>query len=220
MKYQCTMLSSRLSRKFAIVYVLPFVPAIRHRVLIAWLACVLFGASLPALADGDSKAVPASEYRIQAGDVLIVSVWKEKDLQGEVLVRSDGGVSFPLTGDIAAAGMTIAQLREEITKRLEEYVPDASVTVALKAAGGNRIYVLGKVNRPGEFPFGKPVDVMQAISLAGGMTPYASPQAIHILRRRPDGSQDAIPFSYADVEQGVALDQNIILKGGDTVVVP
>ncbi len=168
-----------------------------------------------------AKPVPAQNaYRIQSGDILSVSVWKEADLQGDVLVRSDGGLSFPLTGDIAASGMTVEQLRTEIAKRLESYVPDAVVTVALKASGGDRIYVLGKVLRPGEFPFGKPIDVMQAISLAGGMTTYASPNSIHILRRKMGGGQSAIAFRYTDVEQGTNLEQNILLQGGDTVVVP
>jgi polysaccharide export outer membrane protein len=187
-------------------------------------AAVLF-ASLLGLASAEAQeaakpAAPPTAYRIQSGDILTVSVWKETDLQGDVLVRSDGGLSFPLTGDIPASGMTIEQLRAEIAKRLETFVPDAVVTVALKASGGDRIYVLGKVLRPGEFPFGKPVDVMQAISLAGGMTPYASPNSIHILRRKAGGSQSAIPFRYSDVEQGNDLDQNILLQGGDTVVVP
>ncbi len=181
--------------------------------------CLLALASVAASA-ADTPSPPPEPYRVHAGDVLIVSVWKEPDLQGEVLVRSDGGLSFPLTGDITAAGMTVEDLRQEITRRLEEYVPEAVVTVALKASGGNRIYVLGKVNRPGEFPFEKPVDVMQAISLAGGMTPYASPNSIHILRRLPGGRQDAIRFRYSDVEQGTSLEQNIVLRGGDTVVVP
>lgn len=184
------------------------------------LGLVLLVAFRLAAAEEPVRAVPDDPYRIQAGDVLMVSVWKEPELQGDVIVRTDGALSFPLTGDILAAGMTIDNLRKEISQRLEEYVPDAAVAVALKAAAGNRIYVLGKVNRPGEFPFGKPIDVMQAISLAGGMTPYASPNSIHILRRGPGGRQDAIPFRYAEVEQGVGLEQNILLIGGDTVVVP
>jgi len=167
-----------------------------------------------------TSAAGDESYRIQAGDILIVSVWKEPDLQTEVLVRSDGGLSFPLTGDIVAAGMTIESLRVEIARRLEQYVPDAAVTVALKVSGGNRIYVLGKVNRPGEYPFGKPIDVMQAISLAGGMTPYASQNSVHILRRKSAAELQSIPFRYSEVEQGQSLEQNILLRGGDTVVVP
>ncbi len=184
------------------------------QIAIGCLAC-----GLP-FAQAQDAAPAGSAYRIQAGDILTVAVWKEPDLQGDVLVRSDGALSFPLTGDIAAGGMTVEQLRNEITKRLATFVPDAVVTVALKASGGDRIYVLGKVLRPGEFPFGKPVDIMQAISLAGGMTPYAAPNSIHILRRKPDGAQIAIPFRYSDVEQGSKLDQNILLQSGDTVVVP
>jgi polysaccharide export outer membrane protein len=92
--------------------------------------------------------------------------------------------------------------------------------VALLTSGGNRIYVVGKVNRPGEYPFGKPIDVMQAIGLAGGLTPFASPNGIQILRRGPDGRQAAMPFRYSDVVQGTELSQNVVLMGGDTVVVP
>jgi polysaccharide export outer membrane protein len=177
-------------------------------------------AATPAATPAASPVAAPGAYRIQAGDLLIISVWKEPDLQSEVQVRSDGALSFPLTGDIAAAGMTVEELRSEIAKRLGEYVPDAVVTVALKLSGGNRIYVLGKVNRPGEFPFGKPIDVMQAISLAGGLSPFASPDDMHILRRGANGSLQSIPFRYSDVERGRALAQNILLQGGDTVVVP
>jgi polysaccharide export outer membrane protein len=193
---------------------------LRCRLLAAVAAVFLFGMPGAQAQEAAQPVAAPNAYRIQSGDILTISVWKETDLQGDVLVRSDGGLSFPLTGDIAASGMTIEQLRTEIAKRLESYVPDAVVTVALKASGGNRIYVLGKVLRPGEFPFGKPVDVMQAISLAGGMTTYASPNSIHILRRKAGGGQSAIPFRYTDVEQGTNLEQNILLQGGDTVVVP
>jgi polysaccharide export outer membrane protein len=164
--------------------------------------------------------VPADPYRIQPGDILSITVWKEEDLQGDVLVRTDGGVSFPLAGEILAVPMTIEELRKDIARRLEKYIPNPVVTVALKQSGGNRIYVLGKVNRPGEFPFGKPIDVMQAISLAGGTTSYASLDDIKILRRKSGGNQDAINFRYSDVAQGRGLEQNILLISGDTVVVP
>lgn len=164
--------------------------------------------------------VPSDPYRIQPGDILSITVWKEEDLQGDVLVRTDGGVSFPLAGEILAVPMTIEDLRKDIAKRLEKYIPNPVVTVALKQSGGNRIYVLGKVNRPGEFPFGKPVDVMQAISLAGGTTSFASLDDIKILRRKSGGNQDAIGFRYSEVAQGRGLEQNILLKSGDTVVVP
>ena len=103
--------------------------------------------------------------------MLTVSVWKETDLTLEVLVRPDGGLSFPLVGDVMATGKTIAALREEFTERLKHYIPNPVVTVAAKAIGGNRVFVLGKVQKPGEYPFGEAVDVMQALSLAGGVIP-------------------------------------------------
>ena len=161
----------------------------------------------------------AAGYDLQPGDVLQVSVWKETELQAEVLVRPDGGISFPLAGDLPAVGRSIEALREELERRLKTLIPDAVVTVALKQANGNRIYVIGKVQRPGDFVLGRPTDVMQALSLAGGATPYADTDAIRILRR-DGGHQTAIEFRYSDVAHGRHLEQNIVLRGGDTVVVP
>ena len=163
--------------------------------------------------------VEAAGYLIQPGDVLSVSVWKEPDLQSEVLVRPDGGMSFPLVGDVKAAGLILDELRQIIDERLRKYIPDPVVTVALKQIGGNRIYVVGKVNRPGDFPFIKPIDVMQALSLAGGATSFASLDDIQILRREGE-QQSALRFRYSAVERGRELQQNILLRSGDTVVVP
>jgi polysaccharide export outer membrane protein len=151
--------------------------------------------------------------------VLFVSVWKEPDLQLQVLVRPDGGLSFPLAGDVAASGLTVEALSKELATRLRKYIPEAVVTVAVKELGGNRIYVIGKVNRPGEYPYSRPLDVMQALSLAGGATPFASLNDVRVLRRE-DGHQTAIPFRYGEVERGRNLEQNIELRTGDTVVVP
>jgi polysaccharide export outer membrane protein len=163
--------------------------------------------------------VEAFSYRIQPGDVLTISVWKEKDLQSEVLVRPDGGLSFPLAGTLHADGKTVDELQTMLEERLRKFVPDALVTVSVKEIGGNRIYVIGKVNRPGEFPFSRPLDVMQALSLAGGATPYAALNDIQVLRRE-SRKQIAIPFRYGAVERGRDLEQNIELQSGDTVVVP
>jgi polysaccharide export outer membrane protein len=136
-----------------------------------------------------------------------------------VLVRPDGGLSFPLAGDVSASGLTVEALSTEIATRLRKYIPEAVVTVAVKELGGNRIYVIGKVNRPGEYPFSRPLDVMQALSLAGGATPFASLNDVRVLRRE-EGRQIAIPFHYGEVERGRNLEQNIELRTGDTVVVP
>jgi polysaccharide biosynthesis/export protein len=158
-------------------------------------------------------------YRLQPGDVLQVVVWKETDLQSEVLIRPDGGISFPLAGDLQAAGLTTADLRTELEKRVRNLIPDAVVTVAVKAPNGNRVFVIGKVNRPGDFPLLRPTDVMQALSLAGGATPYASTDNIRVLHR--DGPrQTSIRFRYSQVARGRNLDQNVLLQSGDTVIVP
>jgi polysaccharide biosynthesis/export protein len=158
-------------------------------------------------------------YLIQPGDVLQIVVWKEQDLQTEVVVRPDGGVSFPLSGDLKAAGSTAEALRDLLRERLSKYIPDPVVTVTVKTANGNRIYVSGKVNRPGEFPLARPMDVMQALALAGGATPYAKVNDIRVIRREGE-QQTVLRFRYDDVAKGRRLEQNILLRSGDTVVVP
>jgi polysaccharide export outer membrane protein len=184
----------------------------------AWIACgfACWLLCAGAYAAGTTAAAP---YRIQPGDVLVISVWKEPDLQGEYLVRPDGGVSMPLAGDVAAAGNSVGDLQVLIKERLQTYVPNAAVTVTVKAINGNRIYVIGKVNRPGEFILQRPMDVMQALALAGGPTTFADVDDIRILRRDTD-RQTSIGFKYSEVERGRRLEQNVLLQGGDTVVVP
>lgn len=164
-------------------------------------------------------ATPDEQYRLQPGDVLTIAVWKEKDLESEVLVRPDGGLTFPLAGDLEAAGHTVAELRAMLVQRLRPFIPDPVVTVAVKTINGNHVYVIGKVQRPGEFTFSRPLDVMQALSLAGGATPYAALNDIVILRRH-NGQERVLRFRYADVARGKSLEQNVVLESGDTVVVP
>lgn len=169
---------------------------------------------------GAAETVVARDtYVIQPGDILTISVWREEDLQGEYAVRPDGGLNFPLAGEIAASGKTIEQLQKEITGKLAKYVPDPVVTATVKQSLGNRIYVVGKVHKPGDFSVNRNIDVMQALSMAGGPTPYASVNKIKILRRI-NGEQKTFVFRYADVEKGKKLEQNIVLQGGDIVVVP
>ena len=158
-------------------------------------------------------------YKIQPGDVLEVSVWKEEDLAKQVLVRPDGGMSFPLVGDIQAAEKSVTELQKLITERLTKYIPDPVVTVSTLKLDGNKVYVIGKVSRPGEFQANRYLDVVQALSMAGGMTPYAADNKITVLRRE-NGKQRSIPFRYGDIEKGEDLEQNIILQSGDVVVVP
>jgi polysaccharide export outer membrane protein len=158
-------------------------------------------------------------YLIQPGDVLEVSVWKEENLAREVLVRPDGGISFPLVGNTMAAGKSVEQLQEDISGKLVKFIPDPVVTVAIHQLSGNKIYVIGKVTRPGEFVANRYMDVVQALSVAGGMTPYAAANKISILRRS-NGKLSSIPFRYGDIEKGDNLQQNIVLQSGDVVLVP
>jgi len=172
-----------------------------------------------ARADGITTQTVDAAYIVQPGDTLGVTVWKEQDLQGEILVRPDGGMTFPLAGEIAAAGHTVEDIRKTLQARLSKYIPDPVVTVLVKKTDGSRIFVVGKVARPGDFLLIRPMDVMQALSLAGGATPYADVNGIRILRR--DGTrQEEFRFRYDDVRRGKNLSQNILLKSGDTVVVP
>jgi polysaccharide export outer membrane protein len=162
---------------------------------------------------------PGARYQVQPGDILQITVWKEEDLQREVLVRPDGGISFPLAGDVAAAGRTVDQVQEELAAKIESYIPEPVVTVAVKQVVGNRVYVVGRVNKPGEIIMGHELTVMQALSLAGGVTPFAALNKVHVLRR-DQGVERSIPFRYGDVEKGRSLSQNIVLQNGDVVVVP
>jgi polysaccharide biosynthesis/export protein len=207
----------------------PVAPAPAAQTVTGTAATGAAGAVDSAAAPGAAKlvAVPAvstipvtsKDYILQPGDDLQVSVWKETDLTAEIFIRPDGGISFPLAGDLPAAGLTVAELTAALEARVRRYEPDAVVTVMVRAAIGNRVYVIGKVNKPGDFALNRPIDVMQALSLAGGATPFANTDHIRVLRREGNRMQ-AIAFRYGDVQRGRKLDQNILLKSGDTVVVP
>jgi polysaccharide export outer membrane protein len=158
-------------------------------------------------------------YLIGPEDVLDVSVWKEDGLKKELLVRPDGGVSFPLVGDLKAAGKTAVQLQTEIVARLSKYIPDPIVSVSILKVASNKVYVLGKVNKPGEYLTGRYIDVLQALSLAGGLTPFASENGIKIIRKE-NGKETVLPFQYGKVQSGAGLEQNVQLKSGDVILVP
>lgn len=181
-------------------------------VCLALIPAVLAAQELP-VAGADAA------YEVQPGDLLEISVWKEPELQREVLVRPDGAFSFPLSGQIDARNKTVEDLRLEITERLSRYIPDLVVTVSVVEINGNKVYVIGQVNEPGVFVVNPRVDVMQALSMAGGTTPFADVNDIKILRRQGD-AQSALRFRYDDVVRGRSLEQNIVLESGDVVVVP
>jgi polysaccharide export outer membrane protein len=192
-----------------------------------WLSLVvLCGCTPPVSHPTEGQAAAAAvatpdqeKYLLGPEDAVEISVWKEPDLTKQLVVRPDGKITYPLIGEVQAAGKTVKQLQAEILKRLEKYVTDAHVTVILLKAQNYKIYVTGKVNKPGEFVIGKPVNVLQAISMAGGLTPFASPGSITVLRSL-GGKEEVYPFNYKDVAKGQFLEQNRTLLPGDVVVVP
>jgi polysaccharide biosynthesis/export protein len=188
-------------------------------VLVVLSLMAIFGCT-PGITSTPAVAIPDQDkYLLGPEDAIEVSVWKEPDLTKQLVVRPDGKITYPLIGEVQAAGRTIKELQDEISRRLEKYVTDAHVTVILLKAQNYKIYVTGKVNRPGDFMVGKPVNVMQAISMAGGLTPFASPKSIRVLRT-VSGTEVVYPFNYKDVARGMMSEQNRMLLPGDVVVVP
>ena len=183
----------------------------------------LVGGMLPLGSDarGASVTVPAVDpgYRLGAEDVMLISVWKDEQLTREVVVRPDGMFSFPLVGDVQAEDRTVEEIRADLVKRLIKYIPNPNVSVAVMKVLSYKVYVVGRVNKPGEYLIGHYTDVLQALSLAGGLTPFAAENDITVVRR-VRGEQRAIPFRYGDVRKGKNLEQNIILQRGDVVMVP
>ncbi len=159
-------------------------------------------------------------YKVNPGDILEINVWKEEGMVQEVLVRPDGGISFPLVGNLVVQNLTLSQIEKAISDKLSQYLSDPVVTVLAKQLLGNKIYVIGQVNKPGEYVVNRYVDVMQVLSMAGGMTPFAAENSIVILRRDNNGQQQAIEFEYGELEDGDELEQNIMMQAGDVVVVP
>ena len=186
-----------------------------------FLLTLVLASSAMAAPPAPSSGPPAdAAYTVKPGDTLTVSVWKEPDLQGPVLVRPDGTFSVPLAGQMDARNKTVQELQQELTQKLKKYISDPVVTVSIQTIQGNKVYVIGQVQKPGEFVVNPRVDVMQALSMAGGTTPFAALGDITILRRNDAGQQQALPFKYTDVVRGRNLQQNIMLQAGDVVVVP
>jgi len=158
-------------------------------------------------------------YRLGAEDVMLISVWKDEQLTREVVVRPDGMFSFPLVGDSQAQDRTVEEIRADLVKRLTKYIPNPNVSVSVTKVLSYKIYVVGRVNKPGEYLIGHYTDVLQALSLAGGLTPFAAENDIKVIRR-VKGEKEVFPFRYGDMRKGNDLDQNILLQRGDVVMVP
>ena len=158
-------------------------------------------------------------YHIGPGDVLEISVWKDPDLSRKIVVPPDGIIAFPLVEAINVSGLTVADLRSIVAKKLSEFIPDATVTVMLLEINNLKAYVIGKVNSPGQYPITLETSVMQLLAQAKGLTPFASGGNIKILRQE-NNKVTNIPFDYGEVENGKHLEQNIIVQPGDVIVVP
>lgn len=178
------------------------------------LACFTYSAS------AQESNVPMQEYRVGVGDILEIVTWKEPDFsRTEILVRLDGKISFPLITDIVAAGKTPTELKDAIEKRLKDYVTSPNVTVTIRNAASQRFYILGEVVHTGEYPLTKDLTVLQAFTLAGGFTEWASKNEI-ILYRRDGNKEQVFRINYKKILKDQDFSQNISIKANDTILVP
>jgi polysaccharide export outer membrane protein len=171
------------------------------------------------LSDKASFAQQPSPYQIGAADVLNIYVWKEPELTRDVSVLPDGKITFPLIGEVHAQGLTVTELKKIITDKLQHYVTAPEVTVVVVQTLSRRIYVIGMVNRPGPYPLEPGMSVIQALSAAGGFTQWADEKKIRVIRREGD-KEVQHRFNYKEHISGKKVKQNILLKPGDTIVVP
>ena len=166
-----------------------------------------------------ASAQQPSPYLIGATDVLNIYVWKEPDLTQDVVVLPDGKITFPLIGAIQAQGRTVTELKKDITDKLKDYVTAPEVTVVVRQVNSRRIYTLGKLNTPGPYPLAPDMTVIQALSVAGSFAEWADEKNIRVIRRE-GGKEIQYRFNYKDFIAGKDIQQNILLKPNDTIVVP
>lgn len=173
-----------------------------------------------AVLSGAAQGQTLPEYRLHAGDKVVLGVYDDpKLLPQEMTVTPDGKVSYPLVGELVVGGKTVEQVRAEMETKLKKYISDPVATVIVTDVKGNVVYVIGQVNKPGQIIMNPVINVMQALSMVGGANPYAKLDSIIILRSSP-GGQRALAFKYGAVSSGKDLAQNIQLESGDVVVVP
>jgi len=190
----------------------------RKSLTIMLLICILIPAS-SLLAAGKSTIPTTDDYIIGPGDVLDISVWNNEALSKLVTVLPDGKIHFTLIGEVAAGGKTVNDLEKELKKRISVFVPNPNLSVMVNQVNSMMIYVIGKVNRPGRFALNTNINVLHALTMAGGLNPFAKRNKIQIIRKTK-GKTDLFHFKYDDVAEGRYLKQNIELKRGDVVVVP
>lgn len=163
-------------------------------------------------------------FLLGAEDVVIVTVWRNQDLSREVAIRPDGMISMPLIGDLPAAGLSADELAKQIAERLKEFMASPTVSVQVKEINSYFIFVTGEVTKPGKFPLKSYATVMQGVSLAGGFTPFASRDKVHVIRVSKNGKGEAtqmnIPVDYSAIVKGKTSTGNFFLRSGDVIVVP
>ena len=183
------------------------------------LQCALLAAPVAAQPPARGNEIVEGDYVIGPGDVLQIFVWKEPELTRDVTVRVDGKITVPLLGDLPASGRTPQQLGAELGKALGRFVSSPQVTLGVSQANSSRFYVMGQVNTPGVFPLAGRVTVLQGLALAGGLREFAKADNIQIVRQS-QGAQSFIPINYKRLEEGRDITQNVLLRPGDTVLVP
>ncbi len=182
------------------------------------LACLLICPPADA-AEAAVSAASGSDYVIGPGDLLLISVWKDEALTRQLVVLPDGKISFPLVGQIQAAGRTLSEFSSELEKRLERFVPGVDLSVVVQQVNSLIVYVIGRVNNPGRFVLNTEVNVLQALAMAGGLNPFAKRGDIKIFRHE-GGTTRIFGFDYDKVSAGEELRQNMTLRRGDVIVVP
>jgi len=164
-------------------------------------------------------AADSDRYVIGSEDVLYIHVWKEETLSKTVSVRMDGKISMPLIDEIQAAGLTPLKLKEILTERLKEFVEIPTVTVIVMEANGFKIYISGQIRSPGVYRLRSETTLAQIISMAGGLGEWANQSKIIIIRKE-DGKEKRFTINYKKIVKGEDLNSNILLKAGDTIIVP
>ena len=169
--------------------------------------------------ESESQQAARDHYLIGPNDVLNIFVWKEPELTQEVIVMPDGRITFPMIGTVMAKDLTVTDLKNIITEKLENFVSAPDVTVIVKESRSRQIYTIGKLNRPGPYPLQPDMTVLQALSTAGGFAEWAETKYVTIVRRK-EGKDILFRFNYDEFISGKNLEQNMRLEPNDTIVVP
>lgn len=183
-------------------------------------SCIAAIGAMAALFSGSVSAQTLPDYKVHPGDKLIVGVYDDPKLMPqEITVTPDGKIAYPMVGEMVAGGKTVEQIRLELAAKLKKYISDPIPMILVTAVNGNVVYVIGQVTKPGVIVMNPTINVLQALSIAGGGNPYAKLDSIIVIRSS-SGGQRTLPFKYGQVASGKDLEQNVQLESGDVVVVP